>query len=233
MARYYIKKVKDRWYGWDRLEQKPVTLDCSSRYYAGFELKRIINTLPQEYPKFYLRQKAKEDPKLPAIRPEKKCPICNNIFKIGVFKDYCSTKCKPKNKTKRYYKYNKRSKIKNNCITCGKEFEGKKGKKYCKNTCSSSYKAAKFVRKRLKTRKFKRLPSWETSENVFKYYQNKPKGYHVDHIIPINHELVSGLHCINNFQYLTPEENNKKSNVFDGTYDNVSWKRNDKNDKIE
>jgi 5-methylcytosine-specific restriction endonuclease McrA len=36
--------------------------------------------------------------------------------------------------------------------------------------------------------------------------------YEVDHIIPLNHELVCGLNIPENLQIITQEENRKKSN---------------------
>ena len=51
-------------------------------------------------------------------------------------------------------------------------------------------------------------------DGIVEFYYNRPQGYQVDHIIPLNGKLVSGLHVIWNLQYLTPSENRKKSNRY-------------------
>lgn len=55
-------------------------------------------------------------------------------------------------------------------------------------------------------------PKWVDLKEIQKIYENCPLGYHVDHIIPLNHPLVCGLHVPWNLQYLPAVENIKKSN---------------------
>ena len=50
--------------------------------------------------------------------------------------------------------------------------------------------------------------SWEERKLIGQFYKNCPEGYEVDHIIPIS---KGGKHCLSNLQYLTREENRRKS----------------------
>jgi hypothetical protein len=61
-----------------------------------------------------------------------------------------------------------------------------------------------------------RIVEWTELEEIAKFYLSCPDGYHVDHIIPLNGTLVSGLHVLNNLQYLPALDNIKKSNKFNG-----------------
>ena len=58
----------------------------------------------------------------------------------------------------------------------------------------------------------KATPTWANKKEIRKFYIECPEGYHVDHIIPIHGKYVSGLHVLNNLQYLPAKENLQKSN---------------------
>lgn len=63
-----------------------------------------------------------------------------------------------------------------------------------------------------KTKKQQAMPIWVNEKLIKEIYINCPKGYQVDHIIPLNGIEVCGLHVPWNLQYLTPKENRIKGN---------------------
>ncbi len=70
---------------------------------------------------------------------------------------------------------------------------------------SAKYRAAKL----------QRTPKWLTSKDlnqICNFYESCPEGYHVDHVIPLQGKNVSGLHVLENLQYLPATENLRKSN---------------------
>jgi hypothetical protein len=65
-----------------------------------------------------------------------------------------------------------------------------------------------------KTSKIQRTMPWSELSKIRDFYNNCPAGYHVDHIVPLNGTIVSGLHVLSNLQYLPAKENCSKSNSF-------------------
>lgn len=62
-----------------------------------------------------------------------------------------------------------------------------------------------------------RTPLWADTDAMDTFYRDCPEGMHVDHIIPlvgktVDGHLVSGLHVLNNLQYLSATANLRKHN---------------------
>jgi 5-methylcytosine-specific restriction endonuclease McrA len=64
--------------------------------------------------------------------------------------------------------------------------------------------------------KLKATPGWFEKEKVeIVFAKAKQWGFEVDHVIPLKHEKVCGLHCWTNLQLLDRRENAKKGNKFE------------------
>lgn len=65
-----------------------------------------------------------------------------------------------------------------------------------------------------KAAKIRRTPIWADLLKIRDIYNKCPEGYHVDHEIPLQGNLVCGLHVETNLQYLTALENMQKGNRY-------------------
>lgn len=85
-------------------------------------------------------------------------------------------------------------------------------KKYIKE--NAGWKNAHTAKRRAK--KLLATPIWANMDKIRDIYiKAKEEGLVVDHIIPLQNDLVCGLHVENNLQLLTASENSKKNNSFD------------------
>lgn len=85
--------------------------------------------------------------------------------------------------------------------------------------CKSCYYLKTFTYKRQYQANYRaefshRVALWANKDKIATIYAECPNGYQVDHIIPLNGKLVSGLHVENNLQYLTKQANLEKSNKY-------------------
>lgn len=91
-----------------------------------------------------------------------------------------------------------------------------RNKTYASSERGLSIKRAKEARRR--AAKVNATPTWLSKLDRLKIkeiYISCPKGYEVDHIVPLQGKTVVGLHVPWNLQYLTQSENCKKHNKLD------------------
>lgn len=60
--------------------------------------------------------------------------------------------------------------------------------------------------------KRQRMPVWANQADIDFFYECRPAGFHVDHIVPLRGENVSGLHVAENLQWLPASVNVAKGN---------------------
>lgn len=75
---------------------------------------------------------------------------------------------------------------------------------------------------RYRAQQFKATPPWVNYAEIAAFYEDAKTletifgwPFHVDHIVPLNHPLVSGLHVPANLQILNASDNLSKSNTFE------------------
>lgn len=86
---------------------------------------------------------------------------------------------------------------------------------HCRECCLDTRRDYQRVyQAQVRALKLQRTPSWSETEDILQFYNNCPAGYHVDHIIPLQGKLVSGLHVLSNLQYLLVSDNLSKGNRY-------------------
>lgn len=152
----------------------------------------------------------------------KRCPDCGetkskrDFYRNKRTPDGASAYCKVcvKRKMAAYYVNNKDDiQKRRNAVRSTVEYReqaSKRSSRWAKNNPGRHWAHVRARRLRMK------VTSFVSERNqVEELYKNCPPGFHVDHIIPLKHPLVCGLHVIANLQCLPARENDSKGNKFE------------------
>jgi hypothetical protein len=67
----------------------------------------------------------------------------------------------------------------------------------------------------IRAKRLQRVPPWCEKDIILQFYLLCPEGMQVDHELPLQGEFVSGLHVLDNLQYLTEGDNKAKRHFVD------------------
>lgn len=145
----------------------------------------------------------------------KQCSTCKqtkslaDFYKQGSGYRFCCKLCW-KSRNQKYYTENSED-IKSNVkqwIAANRSRHNKYASKYRRRNLG---RFCAYAAKR-NAAKLQRTPKWADLEAIRRFYEACPPGMAVDHIYPLQGELCSGLHVLENLQYLSPLENSRKGN---------------------
>ena len=151
-----------------------------------------------------------------------RCLVCNIptnpmtpklIGRYGEYQKYCSPKC-----CKLFWKHNNKEKDKQSkelWLANNPEKRKENSHKYRKKNISYYTEYSSLRTRNAKNAKIKSLNEFDELYLIEFYDLAKRRGLEVDHIIPIKHKRICGLHVPWNLQMLTRSQNAKKNNKFD------------------
>jgi hypothetical protein len=124
------------------------------------------------------------------------------FYKAHVEKMYAKNKAYREANREKVYAYNKKY----------KENNPEKIKAWQKEYREKNRGVFRAIQAKRRARNLQATPAWVNLEAIKKIYTQCPKGYHVDHIVPLQGKNVCGFHVENNLQYLKADENIRKGN---------------------
>jgi len=149
-------------------------------------------------------------------KPRNACKSCTKAQNNRWYSDNREAVCKRTNAyyeehKSEYAEYNAKYR-KNNPDTC------RKATRRYRDKDRVSYRKRDLARvSKRRADKIQRTPAWADLKKIEEIYANRPDGYHIDHIIPLKGENVSGLHVEGNLEAIPARENLRKSNKFPHT----------------
>ena len=152
---------------------------------------------------------------------ERKCLYCEIVFEPSKYttniksQKFCSSSCRDK------YRYHndpeRKEAVKRKVVEWQNENRDRyneRMRRWFKENADVQLPKSLATARIYQLRKRQRVPKWADRKAIEEFYKNCPKGYHVDHKIPLSGKYVSGLHCLDNLQYLPAKENLSKGNKF-------------------
>lgn len=183
--------------------------------YCSIECRNNRNKL------YYRNKQGFKGKNKPRLFRDYRCQLCFKSITHWKLKLFCSKNCYTIHKSQN--KKVKEIKIitPRNCKGCSIEFIPKLNR----TSRQKNRKSRRTYEKLREKKKIQRVPVWANVKQIEQIYKDCPPTHHVDHIIPLNGNNVCGFHVEYNLQLLSAEDNILKSNKFDGTYENLSWKK--------